>query len=135
MRKNFICILLALLAFSCNQTPVYANPLGNAVATAQTATAASNAILKASGGMLNSLSVTTGATAGYVMVFDSATLPANGTVTPKFCYGSLPATSGIAVSYLPYAVPFVNGITVAFSSTGCFTLTASATAFISGQVQ
>ena len=76
--------------------------------------------MKAVPGLLNGFSATSGATAGYVLVIDSATVPADGAVVPKFCY-ALPANQTIGASWLTYPANFNNGIVLVFSSTGCFT--------------
>lgn len=125
-----LCCLLTLGTFSNS----YAALLGNAVPSQQTSTVDGSLILKTSAGYLQGFSVTSGAAAGYVLIFDSATVPSNGTVTPKFCY-NLPATSTTGATWVPYSMPFTNGLVIVFSTTGCFTKTISATAFISGQVQ
>jgi hypothetical protein len=81
-------------------------------------------------GQLLYINVTSGASAGYVMVFNTASAPADGAVTPTFCY-VLAANSTLSTTYNAIAAPnFSTGITVVFSTTGCFTKTASATAFI-----
>jgi hypothetical protein len=98
-----------------------------------TTVAAGSLVLKASSGALYGFTVTSGASAGYVLVFDAVAAPADGTVTPAMCY-KIAATSTISMPYNPPAL-FATGITVVFSTTGCFTKTVSATAFISGQVQ
>lgn len=91
--------------------------------------AASNQVLKASAGNLYDLTVTIGATSGYVMLFDATSLPSNGAVTPVWCYAvtSNGTNGGIAAAW-PSPKRFGTGITAGFSTTGCFTLTASATA-------
>lgn len=95
--------------------------------------AEANHVLKATPGNLYGLSVTTGATAGYVLLFNATSAPADGAVTPLFCY-AIPASSSIGVTFdIPAA--FATGITASFSSTGCFTKTASATAFFAGSVK
>ena len=128
--RNFI----AAFAMLTGAWPAHANPLGNPVTSQQTSVAAGSLILKATGGWLQGFSATSGATSGYVLIFDSATVPADGTVTPKFCY-NLPATSTTGGQWVPYSVPFVNGVMLVFSSTGCFSKTISDTAFLSGQAQ
>lgn len=93
-------------------------------------------VLKASAGSLHALTTTIGATTGWVMIFDATSAPADGPVTPKFCrYIKSDGTGGS--NSVQFAPPLVmgTGISVAFSSTGCFTKTASSTAFFSGQVQ
>lgn len=77
---------------------------------------------------LHGINVTSGASAGYVMLFDSATVPADGTVAPARCL-SLAANATSERSFLvPLSIRL--GIVVVFSTTGCFTKTASPTAFI-----
>ena len=123
--QKLLALLFLLLSF-----PAYANPpIGSQIASTQTATAAGSIVLKAAAGVLTGFSVTSSSTtAGYVMVFDSATVPSDGTVTPKFCY-YLTAPGTVAASWLQYPVPFANGISVVFSSTGCYTKTISNTGF------
>jgi hypothetical protein len=104
------------------------------IAPSPTSATASSIVLKASPGNFYGASIATGATAGYLMLLDATSAPADGAVTPKACYGLLPASSPFSVSYSTPAVMLV-GITLVFSSTGCFTKTASATVFMSGQVQ
>jgi hypothetical protein len=58
---------------------------------------------------------------GWIMVFDSATAPSNGAVTPiAWAYASVMGSWSIS-----YNSPagFVNGLTICASSTGPFTLT------------
>lgn len=104
---------------------------GAGITPVVSATAESDRIVKASAGNLYGLTVTAGATAGYVLVFNSATAPANGAVTPLFCW-VLPANSSLGVDFGVSPAVFSTGITASFSSTGCFTKTSSATAFFSG---
>ena len=91
-------------------------------------------VLKASAGNLYGLSATSGASAGYVMVFNATSAPADGAVTPIFCY-SIPATSSLGSDYSGAPAVFATGITIVFSTTGCFTKTISATAFFAGSVK
>lgn len=100
-----------------------------AVSSAQSTAAASNLVIKASAGNLYQLTTAIGATSGYVMLFDATALPSDGAVTPVWCG---PVTSSgtnglVALSFSPPKA-FATGITAGFSTTGCFTLTASATA-------
>ena len=100
------------------------------------ASAESNHVLKSSAGNLVSLTTTIGVTTGWLMLFDATSAPSDGSVTPKYCRYIKSDGSGGASS-LAWQVPlsFATGITAVFSSTGCFTKTASATATFSGQVQ
>lgn len=106
---------------------------GAAITPVVSSAAESGHVLKASAGSLYGLNVTTGASAGYVLIFDATSAPSNGAVTPKKCY-YVPSVSTLGASWdVPAA--FATGITVVFSTTGCFTKTASATAFFSGEVK
>ena len=92
-------------------------------------------ILKASAGNLFGLNVVSGATAGVVQVFNSATIPADGAVTPAKCY-FLAANSSLDLNLRAAPLYLSAGVSVAFSSgTSCFTKAASATAFISGDTK
>ena len=79
----------------------YGNPIGYTVSTA----AEASHVLKASAGNLYSLAVTSGASAGYVMLFDATSAPANGAVTPAECY-YMPATSTLVENYSPTPISF-----------------------------
>lgn len=94
---------------------------------AQSSALESGRVVAASAKTLAAIFVTTTTTAGYLMVFDATTVPADGVVAPKLCI-ALPIGSTTGFSY-PTA--FATGISVAFSTTGCFTKTASATVFFS----
>jgi hypothetical protein len=108
------------------------------VAPNGTTTAASNAIFKSSAGNLYYINVTIGATTGWAMVFDANAMPSNGATgsSLKWCYPVLSDTTrgGVTERFDP-PLQFVTGVVVAFSSTGCNTLTASSTAFFYAQVQ
>lgn len=97
--------------------------------------AESGHVLKASAGVLWGLTAATGASAGFVMVFNATSAPVDGAVTPIECL-PVAANSAVAVSFAGGpAAAYSTGITVVFSTTGCFTKTASATAFFSGKIQ
>jgi hypothetical protein len=95
--------------------------------------AESNRVFKASAGNLYAYQVTTGAVAGYVMLFNATAAPVDGAVTPVKCV-AVPAASTVGVTANPPEY-FSTGITAVFSTTGCFTKTASATAMFSGDVK
>lgn len=71
----------------------------------------------------------TSTAAGFVMLFDATSAPADGVVTPVECY---PIVLGGNV-VMDYNIPlgFANGMVIVVSSTGCFIKTSSAVAFIS----
>lgn len=104
----------------------------NALTPSATAVAASSLVLKASAGNLYGVQIATGGTAGYLMLFNAVAAPADGVVTPIKVY-SIAANASLEVGY-DIPLRFGTGITAVFSSTGPFTKTASATAFISGEV-
>lgn len=107
----------------------------NGITPIVSAAAEGSHVLKASAGNLYSLAVTTGGTAGYVMVFNLTSAPADGAVTPVECI-VVAANSSVSINYNPGPPEaYATGITVVFSSTGCFNKTISATAFFNGKVQ
>ena len=91
-------------------------------------------VLKAGTAVLAGMNVTTGASAGYVLVFDAATVPADGAVTPLRCL-PVAANTGVDINFRGSPLKFDAGAVVVFSTTGCYTKTASATAFIAGDIQ
>lgn len=98
--------------------------------------AESSHVIKGAPGSLYGGHATVTTVSGYLMIFDATSAPVDGAVAPKAC---LPITSngtngGIAINYTTPA-QYLTGVTVVFSSTGCFTKTASATAYFSFQVQ
>ena len=95
---------------------------------AQTSVAAGSLIAKASAGNLYGYEVGAGASAGYLLVFDSATVPADGTVTPKKVH-AVAANATLSRSFNP-PIRCNSGIVLVFSTTGPFTKTISATAFL-----
>lgn len=99
----------------------------------RTTVAASSLVLKASAGNLYDWRVTSGASAGYVLIYNATTVPADGTVQPFDCIAlAANSTVGSGSSIVPER--YTTGVVVAFSTTGCFTQTLSATAFIRGRV-
>jgi hypothetical protein len=84
---------------------------------------------------LRSVYVTTGATAGYLMTFNAVSAPGNGAVTPRECIVA-PANSTVSIIFNDETQEsYGTGMTALFSTTGCFTATASATAFFKGRAQ
>lgn len=102
----------------------------------QTSALASNLVCKASAGTLYEFNVvadsTLDAAAWYVMIFDATSLPANGAVTPAKCYAVPSGTATWGGTFQAGGEGFSTGIVVGVSTTGCFSLTASTHAFISG---
>jgi hypothetical protein len=98
-----------------------------------TSAAADNLVIKASAGNLYSAYVTA-TTAGYFMLFNATTEPADGSVTPVHC-AYVPANSSVSLYYGDIPEAFGTGITAVFSSTGCFTKTGANAAFIRGDFE
>ena len=99
-----------------------------------TSTSSPSLILKAGPGVLHAFSITTSDATGYVMVFDSATVPADGTVTPKYAYAIVAGSE--AFNLEPNPARFANGIAIVMSTTGPFTKTlSSGTVHIVGQAE
>jgi hypothetical protein len=97
-----------------------------------------NHVIKASAGNLYSFNVSADSTlsgaAWWLMIYNAASAPADGAVTPAKCYAFPSGTTGYSAAFtLP--VNFSTGITMGVSTTGCFTKTASAHAFISGDAK
>ena len=84
-------------------------------------------------GTLYGFSVTSGASAGYVLIYNLTAAPVDGAVTPVACY-ALPASQTIGVAFTPLPLNMTVGITAVFSTTGCFSQTSSATAFFTAQI-
>lgn len=95
----------------------------------------SSHIFKASAGNLYGFHVTNGSSTGYVMFFDATSVPADGAVIPALCIAMPSVNSTIGGLIQPFPLRFTKGIVAAYSTTGCFTKTSSATAFFAAQVQ
>lgn len=92
-------------------------------------------VLKASPGCLLAAYATTGAAAGYLMIFNATTAPVDGAVTPVNCV-FIPATTTISLNWAPQPPEWYStGMVAVFSTTGCFTKTISNTAFFHALVQ
>ena len=105
----------------------------SAITPVVSASAESNHVLKGSAGNLYGVAVTP-TVAGYLMVFNATSAPADGAVTPTECV-AVPANATVSLTFSVIPEAYSTGITAVFSSTGCFTKTASATAFFKGNVQ
>lgn len=93
---------------------------------ASTALEASH-IAKSTSARVTGASVTTGATGGYLMLFNANSVPADGAVTPAKCVYA-PANNTTSISADPGTWwNFQSGLVLVFSTTGCLTKTASAT--------
>lgn len=117
-------------AWLMTDTPSSAS--GAAIAAVVSTAVETGHVVKNSAGNLYSVSVTTGASAGRVLVHNTTAVPAAGAVTPVDC-AIVAANSTVMLSYDP-PLRLGTGISVSFSTAStCFTQTDSATAFISGK--
>jgi len=111
----------------------------SAIQTIQSTATESGHILKGSAGNFYGV-VVTSTVNGLVMIFNSATVPGDGAVTPIYCLRLTPDSGGsgtVSISFLPGPPAlFTTGISVAMSTgTNCASKTASATAWITGLVK
>lgn len=115
------------------ETPVPTTNAGAALTPVVSTSAESNHVICSGACNLYGWLVTNGATPGYVMVFNATSAPSDGAVTPTMCV-SVPSANS-SVSYNNGTLPsrYSTGVTIVFSTTGCFTKTASATAYIQGR--
>lgn len=104
------------------------------IATVKSASLESNHVIKNSPGNFYGGIITTGAVQGWLLLFNGTSAPsaAGAAIAPEKCIYA-PANSTIGVDYRSGPpLYFSTGIVMVFSSSGCLTNTASATAFISG---
>lgn len=105
---------------------VIADPSGLAAATILYTSAAleGSKVVSATPIIISGLVVTTSSTAGYLMVWNQATVPADGAVTPALCFyiPSSPSSTGYAINFKGS-----TAASIAFSTTGCYSKTISAT--------
>lgn len=101
-----------------------------------TAALAANLVLSATAANLHSFNVsadsTLSAAAWWVMIYNAASAPADGAVTPIKCYALTSGTTSVGGAFVA-PVAFSTGIVIGVSTTGCFTKTASTHAFISAE--
>lgn len=95
-----------------------------------TAAAAGSLIVSAAPCAVHDINAVAGASAGFVMLFDATTAPADGAVTPKRCW-ALAANASLQFVF-ERPLQMAAGAVLVFSTTGPFTKTISATAFLGG---
>ena len=110
-------------------------PANNPATPVVSAAAEGSHILKASPGCLISTYVTPSSTAGYLMLFNSTTVPADGAVTPVECIQIASSVTNF-LNWAPLPPEWFSiGIVAVFSTTGCFTKTVGSGIFFHGIVQ
>jgi len=130
LRTLRLIVAFAALAFA---TPVMAQEAPTAVRPLANAAATGAIVISTRPVTLYGLSVATGGTAGHVLVFDAAAVPADGAVTPVYCRHVAANGDDAITLYTP--ARFAVGLVVVFSTTGCWTKTVSDTAFFSYSVR
>lgn len=125
-----------------NTTPWLTSLMPGATSATGIASVASTAaeschVLKGSAGNLLSLTVTLGATSGWVLVFDATSAPMDGAGQTPSWWSPVTSNGTFGSISSAWLVPlnFATGITACFSTTGPFTKTASSTAAFSAQVK
>ena len=112
---------------------------GTPTAYSSTTAIASNLVIPSSAnksltGFQVSADATLAAADWWIMIYDATSAPADGAVTPAKCYYMPATTTSYSAGFTGFT-KFPNGIVIGVSTTGCFNKTASAHAFISGDVQ
>lgn len=98
-------------------------------------TAPAASVLIDRSGYIVAVNVVSGASAGYVVVVDSATVPADGAIVPIKCL-PVAITTGVDWNWRSDPVTVTRGAAVMFSTgASCFALVKSATAYISVEMR
>lgn len=128
-------LLLAVPAYA-QQSPQPSSSPSIGITAVVSAAAEATHILKASPGNLYSVYVTnSSATAGFLMIFNATTAPADGAVTPLDCIPVAgTSTSGLNWAPGPPKIYSVGIVAVISSGANCFTKTTSGgvTGFFNG---
>jgi hypothetical protein len=127
----------ATIAAGNGVVSVPSSEAGAGIAPVVSSALESNHVIKASAGNFYSGYVTTGATAGWLLLANSTTAPTAGgaAIAPLACVLA-PANQTTSIAG-PVGAPLVfsTGITMVFSTSGCLTNTASTSAFFSGMAK
>lgn len=119
---------------SSNPLPVTTSAASIAATQVSSSALVANQIVSASPANLLSFNVSADATlsaaAWWVMIYNAASIPADGIVTPAKCFAMPSGATSSSFSF-HNPVAFSTGIVVGVSTTGCFTKTSSSHAFIS----
>jgi hypothetical protein len=112
-------------------TSLYSNEAGLAVVSSTTTE--DSHVLKNAPGVLYDFTVNSGGSALWIMLFDAIAKPANGSVLPAYAF-QVPINTSLILTFGVTPWRFFTGCTIVASTTGPFTLTASATASFFGRV-
>ena len=140
---RLIALALGLLLANSAQAQTFNLPLNQVEFDQQvSAENVSNFLFVSPKGALASFTAKVGASAGFVLLFDATTLPANGAVNmctsvaaarPCLMWCVPVAANGYIDRQWNSPMNFTSGVLAAFSTTGCTTIAAPATAQFSGQ--
>ena len=136
----FLAVALALLSGRADaQVPIIGTGASiHGIVPVVSPSAASSLVIKAAGGnFYGAYAVNLTATAGFLVVLNATSAPADGAITPLDC-APLPANGSASINYgSGPAALYRTGITaVVTSAASCFQKTTGViTAFISGQMK
>lgn len=125
--------LLATCALA--QSPTAIGPTGQSsggigsCTGCRTAAAASSLVFAARGLNVYSVGITNGATAGFLLAYDLAAAPSDGTVTPNYCLAVPSGPGSFSLNWAPGpAWRTFQGLSLVFSTgVDCYTQTSSST--------
>lgn len=131
-----VIALLAMAASANAQSPSNCVvPYSAGAAPVVSVAAEGSHVLKAGPGCLLAAYVYNSGAAGFLMVLNSTTVPADGAVTPLECI-PVAAASYQFINFAPQPPEYYStGISIVVSTTGCFTKTVSSGAFFHALVQ
>lgn len=130
-----LALALGLATTASTDAPTNAtasSALANGTRVSSTAYEASR-VLKASAGNLVSLFGYNSGAAGFIQLFDAATLPADG-VAPVATF-AVPGTANFSLDVAVLGLPFSAGIVAAFSTTGPTKTLGTASLFLTALIK
>lgn len=129
--RNLIFAGLALVA-----APVAAQTAQPVAVQAQSSGAATSVILASGVGQVNSVNFVNGATAGFAVLYDSATVPTDGALVATQIRWCMPIAinTGIRDTF-GSPLPFYSGLVAFVSPTSCTTKAAATYGFVAAQVK
>lgn len=144
MRRLLLALAFSLLALpAAAQSNIFTYPLNQFRVDQQVSAATvSNFLFTSPNKALLSLTAVVGASAGFLMVLDAASIPANGAVAsctnaaaarPCVMWCAPIAANGYLERQWNTPMAFTTGVLAVYSTTGCASLTASATAQFFGE--
>jgi hypothetical protein len=124
------------VAAGSGAVPVPSSESAAGLSTVASATLETSHVIKNGAGNLYAFNISADSTlsgaAWWLLIFNATSAPGDGAVTPAKCYALASGTTSYSAAWDIAPLYFSTGITIVVSTTGCFTKTASAHAFISG---